>query len=305
MLDRYRGYLLSERGLSVGTVAGYAHLARRFLASRPAVKEVDLAGLGAAEVLKYVRSSCPGRAKGSAKMIVTVLRSLLNWLHLTGRIPMPLAPGVPSVASWQLADVPQPSTPQQLDALLASCDRNRPNGRRDYAILVVLFRLGLRAGEVANLGLEDIDWRAGQLRIRGKGNRREMLPLPADVGEAIVTYLRHGRPTSAQQRSVFVRVRAPHRTLTAGGVGNVVTAAGARAGLGHVHAHQLRHSAATAMLRAGSSLSEVSQVLRHRSPLTTAIYAKIDQDALTVLARPWPIPASGVRHDCPTHGGAA
>lgn len=292
LLDRYRDYLLSERGLSVGTVAGYAHRARRFLASRPAGTEVDLAGLGGAEVLEYVRTSCPGRAKGSAKMIVTVLRSLLNWLHLTGMIPVPLAPVVPSVAGWQLAGVPQPLTPQQLQALLTSCDRRRPAGRRDYAILVVLSRLGLRAGEVANLGLDDIDWRAGQLRVRGKGNRREVLPLPADVGAAIVSYLRHGRPVSAQERSVFVRVRAPHRTLTAGGVGNVVTAAGVRAGLGHVHAHQLRHTVATTMLRAGSSLTEVGQVLRHRSPLTTAIYAKVDQDALTVLARPWPIPVS-------------
>ena len=179
-------------------------------------------------------------------------------------------------------------TPAQLRALLASCDRRTPTGRRDYAIVLLLARLGLRSGEVARLGLDDIDWRAGQLRVVGKGNRGESLPLPADVGAAIAAYLRRGRPASAQGRSVFVRVHAPHRALTAGGVGNVVNAAGERAGLGHVHAHQLRHSAATAMLRAGSPLAEVGQVLRHRTPFTTAIYAKVDQDALAVLARPWP-----------------
>ena len=159
--------------------------------------------------------------------------------------------------------------------------------------MLLLARLGLRAGEVARLCLDDIDWRRGELRVVGKGNRGESLPLPADVGAAITTYLRRGRPISAQGRSVFVRVHAPHRGLTAGGIGNVVNAAGELAGLGHVHAHQLRHSAATAMLRAGSSLAEVGQVLRHRSQLNTAIYAKVDQDALVVLARCWPVAADG------------
>ena len=159
--------------------------------------------------------------------------------------------------------------------------------------MLLLARLGLRAGEVARLCLDDIDWHAGELRVVGKGNRGESLPLPADVGAALTAYLRHGRATSAQGRSVFVRVRAPHRALTAGGVGNVVNAAGERAGLGHVHAHQLRHSAATAMLRAGSPLAEVGQVLRHRSAFNTAIYAKVDQDALAVLARTWPVAENG------------
>ena len=190
-----------------------------------------------------------------------------------------------------MAGLPQALTPAQLRALLSACDRRTPTGRRDYAIVLLLARLGLRAGEVARLGLDDIDWRRGELRVVGKGNRGESLPLPADVGAAITAYLRRGRPTSAQGRSVFVRVHAPHRALTAGGIGNVVNAAGERAGLGHVHAHQLRHSAATAMLRAGSPLAEVGQVLRHRSQFNTAIYAKVDQDALAVLARPWPVAA--------------
>ena len=159
--------------------------------------------------------------------------------------------------------------------------------------MLLLARLGLRSGEVARLGLNDIDWHTGELRVVGKGNRGESLPLPADVGAALTAYLRRGRPASAQGRSIFVRVHAPHRALTTGGVGNVVNAAGERAGLGHVRAHQLRHSAATAMLRAGSPLAEVGQVLRHRTPFNTAIYAKVDQDALAVLARPWPTEKNG------------
>lgn len=293
LVGRYRDYLLTERGLTPGTVAGYVHLARPFLASRLRGEELDLAGLTAADAIAFVLATCPGRATGSAKLIVTVTRSLLDWLHLIGIVEVPLASAVPAVAGWRLAGLPEALTPGLLRALLGSCDRGTPTGRRDYAIVLLLTRLGLRAGEVAGLGLDDIDWHAGELRVVGKGNRGESLPLPADVGAAIAAYLRRGRPVSAEGRTVFVRIHAPHRALTAGGVGYVVNAAGERAGLGHVHAHQLRHSAATAMLRAGSALAEVGQVLRHRSPLTTAIYAKVDRDALAVLARPWPVTAKG------------
>ena len=291
LLGGYRDYLLGERGLSAGTVVGYVHLARRFIVSRGGEDlALELAGLGAANVTAFVLESCPGRATGTAKLIVTALRSLLGWLYLTGQVPVSLAAAVPSVAGWRLAGLPQPLTPQQVRALLAACDRRTRTGRRDYAIVLLLSRLGLRAGEVARLGLEDVDWRAGQLRVLGMGNRSEALPLPVDVGAAVTAYLQRGRPVSAQGRSVFVRVRAPHQALTTTGVGNVVTAAGERAGLGHVNAHQLRHTAATAMVAAGSPLAEVGQVLRHRSAFSTAIYAKVDQSALSVLARPWPTP---------------
>jgi integrase/recombinase XerD len=154
--------------------------------------------------------------------------------------------------------------------------------------LTVLARLGLRAAEVAGLSLEDVDWRAGELVVRGKGGRSERLPLPHDVGEAIVGYLRHGRPGSAQDRAVFVRVRAPHHRLSPGGVTYVVEAAALRAGLGQIHAHRLRHTAASEMLRAGATLPEVGQVLRHRHARSTAIYAKVDREALRQIARPWP-----------------
>lgn len=288
LLGRYRDYLLVERGLSTGTAVGYVHLARRFVLTRVRDDQLDLAGLGPADAIEFALACCPGQARGTAKLLVTAIRSLLGWLHLTGVIPVPLASAVPTVAGWKLAGVPQTLTPVQLGALMACSDRRTPTGRRDHAIVLLLARLGLRAGEVARLGLDDIDWRAGELRIVGKGNRAECLPLPADVGAAITAYLRDGRPASADGRTVFIRVHAPHRALTAGGVGNVVNAAGIRAGIGHVHAHQLRHSAATAMLRAGSPLAEVGQVLRHRSPSSTAIYAKVDRDALLTLARPWP-----------------
>jgi site-specific recombinase XerD len=200
---------------------------------------------------------------------------------------------VPSVTGWRLSNLPKGLEPGQLRKLLASCDRRTRTGRRDCAIVLLLSRLGLRSGEVARLGLDDIDWRRGEIAVRGKANRAERLPLPADVGAAITAYLRRGRPVTAQGRSVFVRVHAPHRALTTGGVTMVVFDAAQRAGLGKIHAHRLRHTAATAMLQAGSTLPEVGQVLRHRSALTTAIYAKVDRDALAVLARPWPADAAG------------
>lgn len=187
-----------------------------------------------------------------------------------------------------MAGLPKALELDQVRRLLSSCDRDTANGRRDFAILTMLVRLGLRAGEVAGLGLDDIDWRAGETVIRGKGRRTEQVPLPADVGEAVAAYLRNGRPPTAEGRSVFVRFKAPHRALSAGGVSQVVAAAGLRAGLGRIHAHRLRHTAATEMLRAGAPLSEIGQLLRHRRLLTTAIYAKVDREALRTIARPWP-----------------
>lgn len=288
LLDRYRRYLLVERGLTEGTARGYVDNVRPFVATRLSGKVLDLAGIVAGDVTGYVRSACPGRASGTAKLIVCALRSLLRWLYLTGQLPVSLAEAVPSVAGWRLSGLPKGLEPGQLQRLLASCDRHMPTGLRDYAVMLLLSRLGLRAGEVARLRLDDINWRRGEVTIIGKGNRGERLPLPADVGEAIAAYLQRARPAGAEGRSVFVRVHAPLGALTTGGVTMIVFDAAQRAGLGKMHAHCLRHTAATAMLRAGSSLPEVGQVLRHRSALSTAIYAKVDRDALSVLARPWP-----------------
>lgn len=292
-LGRYRDYLIGERGLTSGTARGYVDCVRPFLATRVRGEALSLADLTAADVTRFVLGTCPGRAAGSAKLIVCALRSLLRWLHVTGVIPASLAGAVPPVAGWRLAGLPKALEPDQLRRLLAACDRRTVTGCRDYAIMLLLSRLGLRAGEVARLGLEDIDWRRGEIVVVGKGNRAERLPLPADVGAAIAAYLRRGRPGTAQGRSVFVRVHAPHQALTTGGVTEVVFDGAQRAGLPKMHAHRLRHTAATAMLRAGSPLPEVGQVLRHRSVLTTAIYAKVDREALAVLARPWPVTVCG------------
>jgi site-specific recombinase XerD len=202
-------------------------------------------------------------------------------------VAVSLTNAVPKVANRR-AGLPRALDPGQVKALLDSCDTSSVAGRRDYAMMLLLARLGLRAGEVAGLRLEDLDWRPGQLRVRGKGNRRDLLPLPVEVGQAVVDYLREGRPAAAQDRCVFIRLKAPHRALSGTGVTQAVAAAGQRAGLGTIYAHRLRHSAATAMLAAGAPLAEIGQVLRHRRALTTAIYAKVDTEALRALARPWP-----------------
>jgi integrase/recombinase XerD len=286
LLDRYQRYLVTERGLGAATAADYAAKVRAFVAARVGH---GLAGLTAAQVTAFIVEKCPSMRKGTAKLTVTALRSLLGWLHLAGEIPGPLAWAVPAVASWRLAALPAPLEPAQVKAMLDGCDTDTAVGRRDLAMLTLLARLGLRAGEVAGLTLDDIDWRAGEITVTGKGRRSERLPLPADAGEAVASYLRDGRPEPFEgARNVFLRSRAPHRCLTSTGVSQAVLAAGQRAGLEGVFAHRLRHSAATGMLRAGASLPEVGQVLRHRRLLSTAIYAKTDVPALRALARPWP-----------------
>ena len=295
LLERYRFYLISERGLTSGTARCYLDAIRPFVTSRLRGEQLDLAGLTAADVTAFVVAACPGRPQGTAKLIVTTLRSLLTFLHIEGVVAEPLASAVPSVAGWRLTGLPRALDSDQLRRLLASCDRRCGLGRRDYAIMLLLSRLGLRAGEVAALRLDDLDWRASEIVIRGKANRSERLPLPPDVGAAITGYLRRGRPATAQGRGVFVRTKAPHRALTSCGVSMVVHDAAQRAGLGVMHAHRLRHTAATAMLRAGTPLTEVGLILRQRRALTTAVYAKVDRDALRVLAQPWPQTTGGDR----------
>jgi integrase/recombinase XerD len=223
----------------------------------------------------------------SAERLVNGMRSFLRFALVAGLTTAPLADAVLSVARRSGTGLPRGLMPAEVSALLASCDRHRANGRRDYAILVVLARLGLRAAEVAALQLDDIDWRSGEIVVRGKGSTEERLPLPPDVGDAIVAYLRRGRP-QRPEREVFLRASAPLRGLAPEGVSEVVRAASERAGLGSFGAHRLRHTAATEMLRAGASLPEVAQVLRHRTIATTAIYAKVDHLALRQLAMPWP-----------------
>jgi len=289
LLERYRSYLITERGLAAVTAVVYADLVRPFLASRlEADSGLDLAGLAPSDVLAFVLAQAERRPRRSAKLLVTALRSLLGFLHVEGLTARPLAQVVPSVAAWRLSGLPRGLEADQVRALLASCSRESAAGRRDFAILLMLVRLGMRRGEVAALQLDDIDWRGGELLVRGKGSRVERLPLPVDVGEALADYLRHGRCEDAEDRTVFVRVKAPPRALTPAGVSQVVVGAAGRAGLGQIGAHRLRHTAATELLRAGAPLVEIGQLLRHRAELTTAIYAKVDRDRLRELARPWP-----------------
>lgn len=288
LLERYRGYLTCERGLTAGTARDYVDAVAGFVAGREVDGNLDLAGLTAAQVTAFVVDTCPGQSRGSAKMTVTALRSLLGFLHVDGILEGSLVAAVPAAASWRLAGLPKGLEPDEVSRLLAAPDRRTRTGQRDFAVLMLLVRLGLRAGEVAALELGDIDWRAGELVVRGKGDRHERLPLPDDVGQALVGYLQHGRPSTAQGRRVVVRVRAPHGPMTTSAVSSVVLAAGRRAGLGTVRAHRLRHTTATQLLAAGAPLVEIGQLLRHRSQLTTAIYAKVDTEALRTLARLWP-----------------
>lgn len=291
LLERYADWMRSQRGLAETTIALNIRLIRPFLADRMRADE-SLKDLSVAAVNAFVLERAAERPR-SAKRIVSALRSLLTFLHVDGVIRMPLAASVPSPAGWMLAGLPKALPASQVAAMLASCDTDTGTGRRDRAILLLMARLGLRAGEVAGLGLDDVDWRAGQITVRGKGGRRDRLPLPADVGAAIADYLRFGRPDRALARTVFIRAQAPFTALAVAAVIAVVEAAGARSGTGATGAHRLRHSAATAMLAAGGSLEEIGQVLRHVRPATTAIYAKVDLTALAPLARPWPGAAVG------------
>jgi integrase/recombinase XerD len=284
LLGRYRGYLEAERGLAASTVRYCTDEARGFLAGR----EDRLAGLDAAEVSGFVAAECRRRSTGSAKILVTALRSLLRFLVLEGLVTPGLQDAVPAVAGWRGGGLPKALPDGQVAALLASCDRDTATGRRDFAVLVLLSRLGLRACEASALELGDIDWRAGTVTVRGKGRRDERLPLPADAGEALAGYLRGGRPAGGGSRRVFLLSRAPGGGMSPGAVKAVVRNACRRAGLPGAGAHRLRHSAATGMLRAGAPLAEIGQVLRHRSLSTTAIYAKVDHGALAQLAMPWP-----------------
>jgi integrase/recombinase XerD len=289
VLARYRDWQLTERGLIETTADLNIRLVRPFLLDRATAKdgELDLERLRAGEVTAFVVAYGRTRPK-SVKRMVSALRSLLGFLHVEGLIAQSLGTAVPAVAGWTQTGLPKALSADQVAALLGSCDETTGTGRRDLAILSLLSRMGLRAGEVAALLLDDIDWRRGEMIVRGKGGRRDRLPLPADVGERIVAYLANGRPVAVQGRAVFVRAQAPYWPLRSNAVTTVVMYAARRAGVGLVGAHRLRHSAATAMLRSGGSLLEIGQTLRHVRPLTTAIYAKVDVEALRQLAKPWP-----------------
>lgn len=286
VLAGYSRYLFDERALTEHTVlVRYVPTARLFLDGVIADGQ-GLDRLAAADVSSFLARECRRRSVAGGRELVVALRSFLRYLRVEGLIPAPLQWAVPGVADLRDRSLPRGLDPAAVKRLLASCDRRRTIGRRDYAILLLLSRLGLRAGEVAALTLDDLEWHAGEVLVHGKGGRYDRLPLAIDVGEAIVSYLRR-RPRT-QDRALFVRVVAPAGALRTSAVSAIVRSACRRAGLSSVGSHALRHTMATGMLRQGASLSEIGEVLRHREQKTTAIYAKVDRGTLRPLARPWP-----------------
>ncbi|MFF4259894.1 site-specific integrase [Streptomyces sp. NPDC001663] len=288
LLTDYAAYLHGERGLAGESVRCYCSQARKFLTALPAPLEESLARLDAARVTAFmVRHTAESESVWSAKALVTAVRSLLRYLHVDGRIPAPLTGAVPAVAGWRLDSLPRGLASQQVTALLAAPDPRTGTGRRDRAVLTVLARLGLRGAEVAALQMADIDWHAGEVAVRGKGSRVERLPLTAEAGEVLADYITGARPRCSAT-AVFVTSRAPYQALDASCIRAIMGRACARAGLPRLGAHRLRHTLATTILRAGAPLPEVGQVLRHRSQLSTTVYAKVDHAALRTLAQPWP-----------------
>ena len=284
VLVDYRWYLERERALVEGTISRYVRIARLFLEDC-AANGVAVEDLTSALVSGFLARECPKRNVPAARNLACGLRPLLRYLHVAGVISTALRWAVPPAAQLRDRSLPRGLDAATVARLLASCDRRRTVGRRDYAILLLMARLGLRAGEVAGLELGDLDWRSGEIVVHGKGSREDRLPLPVDVGEALVSYLR-GRPRT-DSRVVFMRVLAPAGPL-GHGVKSVVPTACERAGLAVVGAHRLRHTAATGMLNGGASLPEIAQVLRHSELRTTAVYARVDRKALRPLGLPWP-----------------
>jgi site-specific recombinase XerD len=291
LLDEYTMYLQKERVLSAETIDTYVRFARVFLTAWCRdQKKLELASLRAADVIAFVQEQVKCLNLARAKMMVTALRSFLRYLLYSGAVKRDLAAAVPTVANWSMASIPRAISVEHARAALASCNRQSAVGSRDYAILLLLGRLGLRAGEIVALKLDDIDWHNGTLNVHGKGGKGCPMPLPVDVGKAIADYLQKGRPHSTS-RSVFLRGVAPVREFRRQAViGSIVKHALARAGVDTPRkgAHQFRHRLACDLLSKGASLAEIGEMLRHRRPETTAIYAKVDIAALRTLGLSWP-----------------
>jgi integrase/recombinase XerD len=285
LLARYRDHLVSERGLVPAVVSQYLKAAGLFLDQLPGAA-VGQPALDAAAVSVFCARELPRHSRANAANLASALRSFLRFLHLEGLAAAPVAQAVPAVANRKGQGLPRALPPATVARLLASCDRRTRLGRRDYAMLMLLARLGLRAGEVASMSLDDIAWRAGELTVHGKGGQDDRLPLPSDVGAALAAWLRL-RPRVAT-RAVFLRANAPVGAISPRGVAWAVYNACDRSGVPRAGAHRLRHSLATQMLGAGASLAEVGQVLRHARVATTAIYARVDDRALDALVVPWP-----------------
>jgi site-specific recombinase XerD len=289
-LSDYRQYLLKERGLAEATIPSYVAFADQFLAGRFGDSDLNLLALEAGDVATFMRKRAHDQTRETARLMVTGRRSFLRYLRHQGEITTDLAASVLPVANWSLSDVPKFLPAGAVERVLEACERDTPEGKRNYAVLLLLARLGLRACEIVALKLDDIDWEGGTISVRCKGGRCALLPLPADVGEAVAAYLRAGRP-DCRCRRLFLRHRAPIGGFAGSTtVSTIVRRALARAGVRsqRTGAHLFRHTLATGLLRGGASLDEIGEILRHRSPNTTAVYAKVDLAALRTVALPWP-----------------
>lgn len=289
LLAQYRTWLVGERGLAPSTVLRYENTARRFLTEQAMADGVFTpTGLSGSDVNVFLLRECARVSAGSANGRVAELRSVLRFLYLQEITPLRLGTAVPPVGGWRLATLPPPAmSTAAVNLLLDTCERSTPVGLRNFAMMMLVARLGLRSIEIARLELRDVDWRAGELVVRGKARRHDRLPLPAEVGEALVAYLSSGR-NPADAGHLFLTCRTPRGPIRADLVGDVVERACLRAGLPRVGPHRLRHALAGELLRQGSGLVAISQVLRHRDLATTALYAKVDLTALRRVAQPWP-----------------
>jgi site-specific recombinase XerD len=289
-VQAYVEYLRDARALASATITNYAPFIHGFLTHRFGGGPIRLARLTARDVVQFVQRQASRLHRKRAQLLTSALRSFFQYARYRGGVTRDLAAAVPAVANWSMPSIPRAIGDAQIRQLLASINRRTAIGRRDYAIVLLLARLGLRANEVAGLRLEDLNWEAGQVSVRGKRGHRTVLPLPADVGAAIAAYLHHGRPLSASRR-VFLRSKAPIQGfLGQCAIGSIIRHRLHRAGITAptTGAHQFRHALATRMLRRGASLSEIGEILRHRSPQTTMVYTKVDLPALRTLALPWP-----------------
>ena len=290
IFEAFSQYLREERGLSPRSIVHHLPFVRLFLREVCSGTASDLRRISQADVTRHIECHAHDQSATSGKSMCWALRSFLRYLYHKELNPQPLADCVPSIRRWKLANLPTYLSAVQVQTVLDSCDRTNALGRRDYAILMILAKLGMRAGEVAALTLDDVDWRSGEMLICAKGRQRARMPIPPDVGAAIVAYL-HDRPKSSCRR-LFLRIPAPHVGFASGCAITVIAkTALERAGIhGYAHqgAHIFRHSLATELLRSGATLSEIGQLLRHQNHDTTRIYAKVDIEALRTLSLPWP-----------------
>ena len=288
--NNFAQYLQRERGLSQVTIDNYLPIIRRFLTERFHKRKVLFKQLCTRDISKFVLRYAHTKSPGRAQTMINALRSFFRFLHQRGEITIDLAAAVPTVARWQFSEIPKFLQPEQVKRILESCDRSTGTGKRNYAILLLLSRLGLRAGEIVHMELDDILWETGEIIVRGKSSREEKLPLPHDVGQAIVTYLQDIRPHCSSRR-LFIRMVAPLRGFASSvNVCTIVRKSLAQAGIDtdFKGAHLFRHTLATNMLRGGANIAEIGEILRHQDPNATEIYTKVDFASLRMIAQPWP-----------------